>query len=340
MKPASKTVVILILSLGCTALLWAQSAGEVPTKEKNTTHLSYGEAVVLGLVEGVTEFLPISSTGHLILASHFLELDSQEPLHDHNGDSLWNTPPSPDYPEGNPFTVKSAVDAYTVVIQAGAIAAVALLYWPNIFSILLGVLGKSREGLMLGRNLLAAFLPAVVLGLLLEEIIDTWLFNYGTVTAALFLGGLLMLGVERWRKGKSRAVEAEAGPDLHELSLKQSLLIGLFQCVAMWPGMSRSMMTIVGGYVSGLSPRRAAEFSFLLGLPTLTGAALYKGLGAGPNMLEALGWSPVILGCIVAAVSAGLAVKWMVGYLTRHGLALFAWYRIALAGVLLILFLR
>ncbi len=275
------------------------------------TVFSYREALVLGLVEGLTEFLPVSSTGHLILTSSLLGLKESEP-------------------EGSPYEVKSAVDAYSIVIQFGAIAAVALVYWNRIVSIFLGLAGKSRNGLLLGRNLMMAFVPAVVLGLLLEDIIDTYLFNNLTVAIALMAGGLLIFLMD-WRQKRKSSQSSDDDLQIYDLTLRQSFLVGLFQCVALWPGASRSLMTIVGGYVVGLKPWRAAEFSFLLGLPTLTGAAFYKGLKAGPEMLEVLGIGPLLVGCLVAAVSAGLSVKWMVRYLTRHGLAIFGWYRIALA---------
>ncbi len=270
----------------------------------------YGDAIVLGLVEGVTEFLPISSTGHLILAKKFLGIGSD----DQTGG-----------------TIESAVDAYIIVIQAGAIAAVLLLYWNKIVMVFLGIRGKSRDGLMLGRNLLVAFLPAVVIGLTIEDLIDKYLFNHWPVLVALVAGAALMLAIESWRARRQSSGYGDPETDLHELTIRQSLLIGLLQCVAMWPGTSRSMMVIVGGYIAGLSPRRAAEFSFLLGLPTLGGAAFYKGLKYGPEIMADLGWAPMTLGFVVAAASAAISVKWLVGYLGRHGLALFAWYRIALA---------
>ncbi len=273
--------------------------------------LSYREALVLGLVEGLTEFLPVSSTGHLILAGDLLGLKEGEP-------------------EGSSNAVKAAVDAYSIVIQFGAIAAVTLVYWSRIVSIFLGLAGKSRNGLLLGRNLLAAFVPAVVIGLLLEDIISAYLFHNFTVAAALMAGGLLIFYMDWWQKRKSRS-SPEEDVQIYELTLRQSVLVGLFQCVALWPGASRSLMAIVGGCVVGLKPWRAAEFSFLLGLPTLTGAAFYKGLKAGPEMMDVLGFGPLVVGCLAATVSAGLSVKWMVSYLTRHGLSIFGYYRIALA---------
>ena len=304
-------------------------------KGSDINTLSYREALTLGIVEGITEFLPISSTGHLIITNQVLGLNQEHPLNNQAGITLLQEPPSDEFPEGKAFTLKSAVDAYTVIIQAGAIAAVLILYWSKIWSIVLGVFGKNREGLYLGRNLLIAFIPAIIFGLALEEWIDKYLFNHWTVISALVAGAVLMLIVEYWRK--KQFPNHDPGPDLHELTPRNALVIGLLQCVAMWPGTSRSMMTIVGGYCVGLSPRHAAEFSFLLGLPTLTVAALYKGVKNGPLLFEAFGWAPVLFGCVVAALSAAIAVKWMVNYLTKHGLSIFAYYRIGLALLVLIL---
>jgi undecaprenyl-diphosphatase len=298
--------------------------------------LSYADATVLGLVEGITEFLPISSTGHLILANHALGLDREDQALDRAGQPLWVEQPDPARGSpGQPFTIKAAADTYSVAIQVGAIAAVALLYWRRILEAIAGVFGKNPAGLRLTRNLLIAFFPAVVAGLTLDDWIEEKLFRPATVAAALIVGAVIMVAADR----RQRARPADA-PDLDpaDLSPKQALLIGVLQCAALWPGMSRSMMTIVGGYLAGLRPARAAEFSFLLGLPTLTGAAVLKCYKSGALTLEAFGPGPLAWGGLVAAVSAGLAVAWLVRFLTRHGLALFAWYRVALAiGVLVLL---
>lgn len=298
-----------------------------------------GHAFILGVVEGITEFLPISSTGHLILTNEVLDLDREVQARDLDGTPLWQDPPgSADAPQGNPLTVKEAADIYAIVIQAGAIAAVALLYWRTILGVLAGLFGRNPDGLRLLRNLLVAFFPAVILGLLFEDLIDTYLFSVETVIAALIVGAFIMLGVDRWQRRRAHALgERLPDPRLSELTVLQSLLIGLLQCVAMWPGMSRSMMTIVGGYIAGLRPARAAEFSFLLGLPTLAGAAVYKALGAGTLVPAAFGWGPLLLGCLVAAIAAAAAVRFLVTYLTRHGLGIFAWYRLALAAAVLLL---
>ncbi len=281
--------------------------------------LTYTDAVVLGVVEGLTEYLPVSSTGHLILANRFLGLDSDRPVG------------VPGDPATQSRTLRDAANAYTIIIQGGAILAVVLLYWRRLLDIAAGVFGRSATGLRLFRNLIAAFLPAAVLGLLLEDWIDRNLFGPLPVINALVLGGFLMLAVERWRRKKKGPEVFSEGPELHELTVSKSLMIGLLQCVAMWPGTSRSMMTIVGGYLAGLSPARAAEFSFLLGLITLTAASGYKTVSDGGWMMETLDLGPIVVGILVATVFAALSVKWLVSYLSRHGLAVFAWYRIVLA---------
>lgn len=283
------------------------------------------QALVLGVVEGITEYLPVSSTGHLIIASSLMGLDKTAEQ-------------------------KAAVDTFNIVIQGGAILAVLGLYFPRVVRMVRGLLGKDSEGLALALRIIVAFLPAAVLGVLLNEHIERLLFNTPSVLTALALGGVFMIVLDKAKIEPHRKAEREAtpdgagagkiplGPDLHEISFKQAVLIGLLQCVAMVPGTSRSMMTIAGGVLVGLHPRRAAEFSFLLGLPTLGGAcvySLYKTMtGEGPNMFEVIGWGPIAVGVIAATVCAALAVRWLVGFLNRHGLAPFGYYRLGLAAVL------
>ncbi|MEX0327001.1 MAG: undecaprenyl-diphosphate phosphatase [Puniceicoccaceae bacterium] len=309
----------------------SEAAMVMPPEVEPVEQLGTLDAVILGLVEGITEYLPISSTGHLLLTNSLLGLDSTEPLRNPDGSLLLT-------PDGEPVTLKAAADAYAIVIQAGAILAVLFLYWPRIWQIILGVLGLSPNGRRLARNLIVAFLPAAVLGLLLDDWIESMLFAPLPIAIALAAGGVLMLGVEAWRK--HQLPDTDNILDLHSLSIRQSLFIGFMQCIAMWPGTSRSMMTIVGGYMTGLSPTKAAEFSFLLGLITLSAAAGYKGVSSGPELFLVVELGPLLLGIAVAFVSAALAVKWLVSYLTRHGLALFAWYRFALAALVIIFLVR
>jgi undecaprenyl-diphosphatase len=264
------------------------------------------QAVVLGLVEGITEFLPVSSTGHLILAQALLGLDE-------------------------PGT-KPALDAFAIVIQGGAILAVLGLYAQRVAGMLRGLAGRDPAGLRLLGNLAIAFLPAGIAGPLLDDWLETWLFHPAPVLAALLAGGVWMI----WLGRRGASPDAMA---LEALDWRRALAIGALQCVAMWPGTSRSMMTIAGGTLLGLRPRDAAEFSFLLGVPTLGGACVYKlaknlyasARDGTPSFVEVLGAGAVALGFAVAAISAALAVRWLVGFLNRHGLAAFGWYRIGLA---------
>ena len=339
-KFSMKRLFLVFLLVPC--LLQAQSSEQeleeieqqdLPVEEKK--QLAWSHAVILGLVEGITEYLPISSTGHLILTNNLLGLDHETPVYDADGNAIWIELRALAEP-GIPLTFEDSVDQYIIVIQGGAILAVVLLYWKRLFSMARGLLGKDRQGLYLARNLIVSFIPAVLFGLLLESRIEEKLFGPIPVVIALILGGFLMLLVERRRKqGTSNSPPPLPGPDLHELTMGKALVIGLLQCVALWPGTSRSMMTIVGGYLVGLSPVRSAEYSFLLGLITLSAAAGYKGLQGGTTMLTTLGLMPVLLGCFMALVSALVAVRWLVGFLNRHGLAPFAYYRFLLAAFVL-----
>ena len=274
------------------------------------------DAIILGLVEGITEFLPVSSTGHLILASSLLGLYQDDES-------------------------RRAVDAFNIVIQGGAILAVAGLYFPRIGQMLRGLLGRDALGLRLFINLVVAFLPAAVLGLLLDDLIEAHLFRPVPVLAALFLGGVWMIWLHKRSRRLASGDEAPA-LTIDTMTWRHALAVGLLQCVAMWPGTSRSMMTIAGGTMLGLRPKDAAEFSFLLGLPTLGAACLYKlaknmyesNKSGEPNLFETLGGLNVALGIIVAMISAAVAVKWLVSFLTRHGLGAFGWYRVALTIVI------
>ncbi|HEX6996340.1 MAG TPA: undecaprenyl-diphosphate phosphatase [Gammaproteobacteria bacterium] len=280
--------------------------------------MSSWEALLLGVVEGITEYLPISSTGHLILTAALLGLNEPE-------------------------ATRQAVNAFVIVIQGGAILAVLGLYRHRVAQMARGIAGRDAVGRRLAINLGISFLPAAVLGVLLDDLIDRYLFSAGPVIGALFVGGLLMLLIGPWQRRVFHAARDSEHPDatsfvdIEHMTWRRALIVGLLQCVAMWPGTSRSMMTIVGGMAVGLRPRHAAEYSFLLGLPTLGGACVYKTaqlfLGESDPLVLLGGWPPVIVGLVAATLSAAVAVKWLVSYLTRHGLALFGWYRLILSAV-------
>lgn len=275
------------------------------------------DAIILGIVEGITEFLPVSSSGHLIITAWLLER------------------------MGQLDATKSSINAFNIIIQGGAILAVLGLFRARVWQMVRGVFGGSPTGRKLLLNLVIAFLPAAILGPLLDDTIEHFLFRPVPVLMALFLGGLLLLGMRRWQNRIYGAQEdqPERFVDIESLSWKSALIIGLLQCVAMWPGTSRSMMTIVGGMFMGMRPRQAAEFSFLLGVPTLGGACVFK-LGKvllrdGNGFLEGLGgWVPLVIGLVVSFIAAAIAIKWLIEWLSTHGLALFGWWRIGLATVL------
>lgn len=274
------------------------------------------QAFLLGLIEGITEYLPVSSTGHLVLAQRLMGIGTESEK------------------------AKLAADAFAICIQGGAILAVLGLYYKRVLQMIRGVLGKDPEGLKLAINILAGFIPAAVLGLLFNDIIEQHLFHMWPIIFALVVGGVAILIVSRYRRNHPPAGGAK---DLIDLTWKMALIIGLLQCVAMWPGTSRSLMTIMGGLIVGLSIKAAVEYSFLLGVLTLTAATAKKAVwsieGAGDQyetwfggtmlMWDTYGGISFLLGIVAAAVSAALAVKWLVTYLQNHGLALFGWYRIA-----------
>jgi undecaprenyl-diphosphatase len=260
------------------------------------------QALILGIVEGVTEYLPISSTGHLILTAWLMGL--------HKEPALWE-----------------AAFAFNIVIQSGAIVAVLGLYRARMVQITRGVIGRDQEGRRLAGYIGLAFLPAAVLGILLSDPIEAYLNGPWPVVAALFVGGVLMIIV-----GSSRRRRELGSRTLKDIDWRIALIIGMSQCVAMWPGMSRSMVTIVAAILLGLRATAAAEFSFLLGVVTLGAATAFKALQDGPAMLEHFGIGAILLGFATATVSAGVAVSWLVRFLNRHGVGPFGWYRLAIAG--------
>jgi len=269
--------------------------------------MTWYQALLLGIVEGLTEYLPISSTGHLILSGWLLGLSDQP--------ERWG-----------------AVFSFDIVIQSGAIAAVLIVYRQRVRSILAGFAGLDPGGQRLGVNVLLAFLPAAVVGPMVGDTIEARLNGPWPVVYASFVGACLMFAVVWWRRGAA----PDEGEGLDAIDWRIALLIGLAQCVALWPGTSRSMVTIVSGLALGLSPTAAAEFSFLLGLVTLTAATAFTILRDGPEMLAYFGPGAVIIGLSAATISAAVAVKWFVRFLNDRGLAPFAWYRVLLAITLAI----
>lgn len=260
-------------------------------------------AALLGLVEGLTEFLPVSSTGHLILVSQWLG------------------------------SVDEGAKSFDIVIQLGAILAVVVHYRKLFADRVRGLLEGDPASRRLFGALVIAFVPAAVVGLVLGKTIKRLLFGPLPVAVALLVGGIVMIVVERLRK--ARHVEGESG--LEHVTFKRALLIGAGQCFSLWPGMSRSMSTIVAGQLSGLSTATAAEFSFLLSVPTLGAATLYEMFKARHELGHGGGAPQLVVGLVVSFVVAWLVIAAFLRYLSRRGLEPFGYYRIALAIVVLAL---
>lgn len=286
--------------------------------------MSILEAIIIAIVEGLTEFLPVSSTGHMIIAQSLMGVESTE-----------------------------FVKAFTVIIQFGAILSVVVLYWKRFFKFnpikifdkqaVVGLTTSKKYWTFLKRllykfdfywKLLIALLPAAVLGLLFSDIIDDLLENVFVVSVMLIIGGIVMLFVDGWF---NKPVKDQS------ISWQRSLKIGLIQCIAMIPGVSRSFATIVGGMSTKLNRRNAAEFSFFLAVPTMAAAAGYKmfKLIKDPASLEILkeGALALVVGNIVAFLVAIVAIRFFIDFLTKYGFKAFGWYRIIVGIVLIILIL-
>jgi len=253
--------------------------------------------VILGIVEGLTEYLPVSSTGHLILATELLGFEADK----------WAL--------------------FNVAIQPGAILAIVVLYWRTFRDVLVGLFQRDGTALRFVRNLLIAFFPAVVLGLALGDIIDALLANATVVAWALIVGGVAIIVIER-------LVEANPSPAVERpdamvagVSLKQSILIGLVQCLAIIPGVSRSGATIMGAVALGVDRKTAADFSFFLAIPTLSGATVLQ-LAKHHDQIRPDLVGYIAIGAAVSFVVALVVVKLFVAFVQRHGFAPFGWYRI------------
>lgn len=258
-------------------------------------------AILLGIVEGLTEFLPVSSTGHLILAAEMFGYDAAE----------WAM--------------------FNVVIQLGAILAVVYQYWGTFWSAGIGVLKLEPGALRFARNVLLAFLPSAVLGLAFKDYIDVMLGSPTVVGWALIVGGIAIIAIERVvRPGVETAVA--------DLPLKQVLGIGLAQCTAMIPGISRSGATIMGALAMGVNRKTAAEFSFFLAVPTMVGATALEVFQKGEDLLAGtarVGWWEIAVGFVVSFIVALVVIRLFVAFVSRRNFVPFAWYRLVIGAVAL-----
>ena len=259
------------------------------------------KTLLIGVVEGLTEFLPVSSTGHIILAGELLAF------------------------EGPPGKV------FEIVIQFGAILAVCLLYRLKIWSTVQGVLRRDRQAVRFATAIVVAFLPAAVIGVLAHKYIKSVLFNPTVVAIALIVGGVAILVIERY-------AQRPRIKSLDEIDLRTALLVGFCQCIAMIPGVSRAGATIMGARVFRVDRATATEFSFFLAMPTMLGATVYD-LYKNWSLLDWSHGGIIALGFVVAFVTALLVVSAFVRFISRHGFAVFAWYRIAVSALALILLL-
>ncbi len=256
------------------------------------------KAAVMGLVEGLTEFLPISSTGHLILAGSLLDF------------------------------ADAKAKVFDIAIQSGAMLAVLIVYWQRLRDTVLEI-GHSDRARRFVRNVAVAFAPAVVLGLLFGKAIKSHLFNAPVVAASFIVGGLVILWAERRPTSAVRVESVDA------MTALDALKVGLAQCVAMIPGTSRSGATIIGGMLFGLSRQASTEFSFYLAIPTLMGAGAYS-LYKERALLSVSDWPVFLVGSVVAFASAYACVRWLLRYIASHTFVPFAWYRIGFGLVVLL----
>ena len=259
-------------------------------------------AIILGIVEGVTEFIPVSSTGHLILATELLGFDAAK----------WS--------------------AFNVIIQLGAILAIIVLYWRTFWAVLEGLLQRNPMSWRFVRNILVAFLPSAILGFLLINQIEVLLGNAVVVAIAFILGGIAILVIER-------VVKQTDIVGVAEMPLKTVLGVGIIQCLSMIPGVSRSGATILGGLSLGVERRTAAEFSFFLAIPTMLGATTLELVKHHDTLLagaSGVALGTVAVGFVVSFVVAIVVVKAFVHYISRHGFAPFGWYRILVGGAALV----
>ncbi len=260
------------------------------------------QALVLGIIEGLTEYLPVSSTGHLIVATHALKVDS------------------------------AAADSFDIVIQAGAILAVLVQYRSLLGTRALGLFSREKASIQLFSQLLVAFMPAAITGLLFHKAIKEHFFSPKTVAIAFVIGGVFMIVASRMQPRDGGPHAPNQITKLEDMTMGQAAKVGLGQCFALIPGMSRSMCTILAGRFAGLSMPIAAEFSFLVGLPTLGAATVYEGWKARHVLMDQIGAQNLAVGLVTSFLVAWAVIAVFIRYLSRRGLEPFGYYRIA-AGV-------
>jgi len=287
--------------------------------------LTFTKAAILGVVEGLTEYLPVSSTGHLILAGHFMGLV-------HYSDQIG--------PFGKLLDKDrmQAINSFDIVIQLGAILAVVGLYRKRVGQMCAGLVGQNPQGLKLLALLVVAFLPAAIVGVPLHKKIEAYLFGPIPVAWALAVGGILMIVVEYFYERKKSPKPLTANLDM--VTFRQALIIGIAQILSMWPGTSRSMITILAALLVGLDMLAAAEFSFLLALPTLMGATVISAAEDWHVLRQVAGIDGMLIGLIVSGIVAALAIKGFVKWLTHHGLTPFGIYRLIAAALVFLLLAR
>ena len=299
----------LALGLVATVLAVARPAGaaELVRAAASTAQagLTWWKAAILGIVEGVTEFLPISSTGHLLVTEHILGLDTG--------------------------AYAKAADTYAIAIQFGAILAVAGLFWRRFVDMFDGLIGRFPAGRQLLVNLVVAFLPAAVVGFLFDDTIKAHLFGPWPVVAAWVVGGVLILVLDAKGLIPSRGEHTEGRPPVFDITIKQAAIIGLAQCLSLWPGTSRSLVTILAALLVGVSMTAAVEFSFLLGFVTLSAATAFSLLKDGGDLVTTFGVVNPLIGAVFAFIAAVVAIRWMLTYLEQHSLDIFGWYRIGVS---------
>jgi undecaprenyl-diphosphatase len=308
-------LLIIVLALGAAVAGVAQNAEPTLTPATGSLQplearhaMTLPQAALLGVVEGITEYLPVSSTGHLAVIQDLLGLT--------------------DTPEA-----RSASDAYAICIQAGAILAVFIISFGRIKGMVRGIFGRDRNGLRLLGSLVVAFIPAAIIGLLFEDRVKEYLFGIWPIATAWLIGGIFIIVV-------LARLKRDGGAPLEGLRWQIALAIGVAQVLALWPGVSRSLATISAAMLLGLSVGAAVEFSFLLGLVTLGAATVYEGIKRGHEIVSYFGWTAPLLGFVVAGVAAFAAVRWMIAYLKTRSLAVFGWYRIVVAALAVLLALR